>query len=86
MPGENPATGTLGILSANHLPLLLIRWDMKTGKVQVGRLGVSLLEGHSTYDNPTYSLLLSLCLFSPLGCVLDEVNTLVSWLLKSIGF
>lgn len=34
----------------------------------------------------TSLLFLSLCLCSPLGRVLDEVNTLVSWLLKSIGF
>lgn len=34
----------------------------------------------------TSLLFLSLCLCSPLSCVLDEVNTLVSWLLKSIGF
>lgn len=28
-------------------------WDMRTGKVQVERQGVSLLEGHCTHDNPT---------------------------------
>lgn len=57
VPGENPATGTLGILSANHLPLSPIRWDMKTGKVQVGRQGVSLPEGHCTHDNPPRSFI-----------------------------
>lgn len=57
MPGENPATATRGILSANHLPLLPIGWDMKTGKVQVERQAVSLLEGHCTHDNPTHSFI-----------------------------
>lgn len=57
VPGENPTTGTLRILSANHLPPSLIGSDMKTGKVQVGKLGVSLLEGHRTYDNPHQSFI-----------------------------
>lgn len=30
-----------------------IGWDMKTGKVQVGRRGAALPEGHCTHDNPT---------------------------------
>lgn len=55
--GEGPATGTLGMLSANHLPLSPIEWDMKTGKVQVGMQGVSLPEGHRTHDNPTRSFI-----------------------------
>lgn len=33
---------------------LQIGWDMKTGKVQVGRQGMSLPEGHCTNDNPTH--------------------------------
>lgn len=36
---------------------LQIGWDMKTGKVQVGRQGVSLPEGHCTHDNPTCSFI-----------------------------
>lgn len=86
VPGENPATGTLGILSANHLPLLSIGRDMKAGKVQVGRQGAPLPKGHCTHDNPTrFFLFFQFCLCSPLGCVLKEVNTLVPWLLKSIS-
>lgn len=36
---------------------LQIGRDMKTGKVQVGRQGVSLPEGHCTHDNPAYSFI-----------------------------
>ena len=47
-----PPAGTLGILSAHHLPNSLIGWVLKAGKEQVERQGVSLPEGHSTHDNP----------------------------------
>lgn len=62
VPGENPATGMFRVLSANHLPLLAMGWDMKTGKEPVGRPRVSLQKGHcTTITRPT--LFLPLILF-----------------------
>lgn len=59
---------------------LQVDWDMKSGEVQVERWEASLPEGQSTHDNPSTSFICFILYVLPLGCLPDEVNTLVPWL------
>lgn len=59
---------------------LQVDWDMKTSEMQVERQGASLPEGQSTHDNPSASFICFILYALPLGCLPDEVNTLVPWL------
>lgn len=56
---------------------LQVDWNMKSGEVQVERQEASLPEGQSTCDNPSTSFICFILYALPLGCLPDEVNTLV---------